>query len=136
MTFNEYQEKAKLTAQYDAWEKSFYNKHKHILANESELASDVADLFRIIALSYATLGLTSEAGEVAGKLKKIIRDNKGNISPDNTSDLLKETGDVLWYGAAIATEFTEPYGNIASANIDKLASRKERGVITGSGDNR
>lgn len=85
---------------------------------------------------YPTLGLAGEAGEVAEKLKKIIRDDLGTVTEEKKAELKKELGDVLWYVAAIAKEFGLTLDEIAEANIEKLFSRKERGVLKGSGDNR
>lgn len=87
-------------------------------------------------LTYAILGLANEAGEVAGKLKKIIRDGDGQLTPQNVEDLRKEAGDVLWYLAAIATELKVDLSEIADSNLIKLFDRKSRGVLGGSGDNR
>jgi NTP pyrophosphatase (non-canonical NTP hydrolase) len=81
---------------------------------------------------YPILGLAEEAGEIAGKYGKAIRDNT-NI--DNT-DLIKEMGDVLWMLSAIAFDNNVPLSIVAQRNLDKLADRKARGVIGGSGDNR
>ncbi len=88
------------------------------------------------ALSYATLGLAGEAGEIANKVKKIIRDQDGELSQEVKTKLGKELGDVLWYVSALATELGVNLSSVASDNIDKLFSRKERGVLGGSGDNR
>lgn len=85
---------------------------------------------------YPTLGLTDEAGEVAGKVKKIFRDDGGVLTEEKRQDISKELGDVLWYIAQLATELNLDLGDIAQANLDKLASRKERGTLHGSGDNR
>ena len=86
--------------------------------------------------TYPALGLCGEAGEVAEKCKKIIRDQGGEWTEDNRKDIEKECGDVLWYLANIAEEFCLSLEDIAETNINKLFSRKERGVLTGSGDNR
>lgn len=88
------------------------------------------------AVSYAVLGLANEAGEVAGKLKKIWRDKGGVIDEAAQEQLASELGDVLWYAAALAEEIEFPLDAIARDNLAKLASRKERGVLGGSGDNR
>ena len=85
---------------------------------------------------YPALGLANEAGEVTGKLKKVIRDNNGEINEARRQDLSKELGDVLWYIAQLATELGIDLNDIAEANIAKLASRQERGVLGGDGDNR
>jgi len=85
---------------------------------------------------YPALGLTSEAGEVAGKVKKIIRDCDGVIESDKTGEIAKEIGDVLWYVAALATDLQLNLDDIARDNIAKLASRQERGTLQGDGDNR
>lgn len=88
-----------------------------------------------IALSYLGLGL-GEAGEVQGKIKKILRDAGGEISPEAAKEIGKELGDVLWYVGRMADELGFGLEDIAQANLDKLADRKARGVIGGSGDNR
>lgn len=88
------------------------------------------------ALSYVTLGLTGEAGEIANKVKKILRDKGGMVTSEDRADLSKELGDVLWYVARLADEIGYPLEEIAQKNVDKLTSRKSRGVLGGSGDNR
>ena len=85
---------------------------------------------------YPTLGLCGEAGEVADKVKKVLRDQDGQFSPEVIENLQLELGDVLWYVAQLATELGLELDQIASANLDKLASRAARNVIAGSGDRR
>lgn len=85
---------------------------------------------------YPTLGLANEAGEVAGKVKKIFRDRDGKISEQEREALKSELGDVLWYLAQICTELDITLEEVAEANLEKLFSRKERNQIGGSGDNR
>lgn len=85
---------------------------------------------------YPTLGLAGEAGEIANKVKKIMRDDNDVITEQKREEIRGELGDVLWYTAQIATEFNLSLAAIAQANLDKLASRKARGVLGGSGDNR
>ena len=86
--------------------------------------------------TYPALGLVGEAGEVADKLKKVIRDNGGNLTKEVRDAVAKELGDVMWYLAVLSYEMGYDLSDVANINLDKLASRKERGVITGSGDNR
>lgn len=88
------------------------------------------------AVSYTVLGLSNEAGEVAGKLKKVWRDNEGKIGKAEEAELQKELGDVLWYLAAVANELGVSLNDVATQNLHKLLDRKQRGVIGGSGDNR
>lgn len=88
------------------------------------------------ALTYPVLGLNGEAGEVAEKLKKIIRDHGGEIDATQRDALIKELGDVLWYVAACCHELDVPMQEVARRNLEKLASRKQRGVISGTGDER
>ena len=85
---------------------------------------------------YPTLGLTNEAGEVAGKIKKVFRDQDGQISAETREALKAELGDVLWYLAQVATELDLTLDEIAEYNIKKLYSRLERGKFRGDGDNR
>jgi NTP pyrophosphatase (non-canonical NTP hydrolase) len=89
---------------------------------------------------YPTLGLVGEAGEVAEKIKKLMRD-KGVEDPTLVSEadrmeIKKELGDVLWYVAQLSTELGLDLSLIAEANIEKLRSRMERAVLHGDGDNR
>ena len=116
MTVNEYQEAALATAVYP-------------------------EQFRVI---YPALGMNGEAGEVADKIKKVIRDtalsidaNGAIILPhDNRIELAKEIGDVLWYCAILANDLGLKLDDVAQMNINKLKSRQERGKLSGSGDNR
>lgn len=93
---------------------------------------------------YPALGMAGEAGEVADKMKKIIRDTdiKRNeqgaieIEPKKAAEIAKEVGDVLWYVATMANDLGISLESIAAMNIEKLQSRKRRGVLGGSGDNR
>jgi NTP pyrophosphatase (non-canonical NTP hydrolase) len=85
---------------------------------------------------YPALGLTGEAGEVAEKVKKIVRDRNGVWDENNREEIAKELGDVLWYVAVLANELDYPLDFIAKLNVEKLASRASRGVLGGSGDNR
>lgn len=87
-------------------------------------------------LLYPTLGLCGEAGEVAEKIKKMVRDDAGVLSAERRADLAKELGDVLWYVAQIATEADLDLDAVASGNLDKLLSRRDRDVLRGSGDDR
>lgn len=109
MTFDEYQELSKSTAIYPAIQ------HKVV---------------------YPALGLAGEAGEIANKIKKIFRDDDGVISIDRKADLKKELGDVLWYIAQVSSELDLSLDGVAKLNIERLESRKERGTLQGSGDNR
>jgi NTP pyrophosphatase (non-canonical NTP hydrolase) len=87
------------------------------------------------ALAYVGLGL-GEAGEVQGKIKKILRDDSGIITDEKREEISKELGDLLWYVARTAEELGYDLGKIAEGNVSKLNSRKLRGVLGGSGDNR
>jgi NTP pyrophosphatase (non-canonical NTP hydrolase) len=87
-------------------------------------------------INYPILGLVGEAGELANKYKKILRDNDGLMTPEKLHDLQDELGDVLWYVAALANDLHITLDEVAERNINKLESRKARGVIGGSGDNR
>lgn len=85
---------------------------------------------------YPTLGLVGEAGEIANKVKKVLRDNRGELQEDVRQNLISELGDVLWYVAALATDLKIELSKVANKNIAKLNSRQNRGTISGSGDNR
>ena len=89
----------------------------------------------VTGLLYCALGL-GEAGEVQGKAKKVLRDDDGVLTDNKREAMAAELGDLLWYAAQLATELGVELGDIAQANLDKLAGRKARGVLQGSGDNR
>ena len=82
------------------------------------------------------LGLVGEAGEVAEKIKKIVRDKEGVISNEDKLELQKELGDVLWYIAALSDYLGLRLDDVGAQNLSKLASRKNRGELHGKGDNR
>lgn len=109
MDFNDYQKKSRKTAKYPS----------------------IGD-----PIVYPALGLVNEAGEVAGKIKKVFRDKGGEINGETKSALKAELGDVLWYLAQLATELDLTLEEIAEYNIDKLYSRLARGTIHGDGDER
>jgi NTP pyrophosphatase (non-canonical NTP hydrolase) len=109
MNFNEYQKKSRKTAIYPYKGKNFI---------------------------YPTLGLVGESGEVAEKIKKILRDKNGIIEKEDREEIKKELGDVLWYLAQISTELKIKLDDVAKTNLEKLFSRLKRGKIKGSGDNR
>jgi NTP pyrophosphatase (non-canonical NTP hydrolase) len=111
MTFNNYQANAGRTA--------FYPR---------DLASD--------GLYYTTLGLVGEAGEIANKVKKVMRDNGGKVTKQAKADIFDELGDVLWYCASLADELGVNLEDVAGNNLIKLADRLKRGKIKGSGDKR
>ncbi len=87
-------------------------------------------------LVYTTLGMASESGEVAGKSKKVIRDKNGAIDEATRKEMSDEIGDVLWYVSQLSAELGLNLEDVASGNIEKLRSRKNRGKLPGSGDNR
>lgn len=108
LTFDDYQKKAKKTAVYP----------------------------KSAGVMYPALGLTGEAGEVANKVKKIVRDGPANSPPDWKEQISHELGDVLWYCAALASDLGLSLGRIAADNTNKLSGRKKRGTLGGSGDSR
>jgi|TARA_R110001583_G_scaffold47350_5_gene148376 NTP pyrophosphatase (non-canonical NTP hydrolase) len=85
---------------------------------------------------YPALGLFSEAGEVAGKVKKVLRDKGGNFLPEDKLEIADELGDVLWYIAAMCNDLNINMEDVAQNNLNKLNSRMARNVIKGSGDYR
>ena len=114
------------------------NKYKKVsdLDMYQKVALTTAIYPREQAIIYPTLGLTGEAGEVANKVKKIIRDGSDSKDEKLVSEIKAEIGDCLWYIAVLANDFNIKLSDIASANIEKLATRKSKGTIHGSGDNR
>ena len=113
MNFDEYQNKAK---KYDFFE-------------------ETSDL-KAVGFTEKVLGLVGEAGETADKVKKILRDKDGTISDEDRDLIVKELGDTLWYIAAIARYLGVPLSEVASENIDKLESRRQRNKLHGEGDER
>lgn len=109
MEFNEYQKTARKTAVYSGAGNNF---------------------------AYPALGLCGEAGEVAEKIKRVVRDGRDKVTARETEEISKELGDVLWYVANLAQELGLKLEDIAAENLAKLSSRRERGVLHGSGDNR
>ncbi len=91
---------------------------------------------RPLNFTYPALGLVEEAGEVAGKYAKAIRDCNGDIDAERRELIKKELGDVLWFVAELSTQLGLKLEDVMAANIEKLTSRKNRGVIHGNGDNR
>ena len=115
-------------------------------SNKYKKVSDL-DLYQKVALTtaiypreqaiiYPTLGLTGEAGEVANKVKKIIRDGSNKNDDSMVSEIKSEIGDCLWYIAVLADDIGCKLSDIANTNLIKLANRKEKGTIRGSGDKR
>ena len=90
----------------------------------------------LLGLLYCGLGTAEEAGEVAGKIKKVVRDNNGVVDDVQRERIKKEMGDVLWYLAGVAKELGINLGSVARENILKLQGRRERGTIHGDGDDR
>lgn len=115
MKLDEYQKFTNITAKFK------YAKGKKILAPD---------------LVYPVLGLNGEAGEVAEKVKKLIRDKKGVVSKEDRRAVALELGDVLWYLAQSALRINMKLSEVAKLNIQKLESRRARDKIQGSGDNR
>lgn len=85
---------------------------------------------------YPTLGLTGEAGEVADKVKKVIRDNNDEFTAERKHQIALELGDVMWYAASLAHDLGYTLEEVCQMNLDKLASRMQRDKIHGSGDER
>ncbi len=88
------------------------------------------------SIVYCALGLTSEAGEVCSVIKKVIRDGGQDFTVEAKKAIAKELGDCAWYMAQLATSIGMTLEQIAEGNLEKLSSRKDRGVLSGSGDNR
>lgn len=109
MDFKEYQERSRTTAVYPDAGKNFV---------------------------YPTLGLVGEAGEVAEKIKKVMRDANMVVSDEKRTEIEKELGDVLWYLAQLSTELGLTLDGVAEKNLAKLRDRKDRGRLHGNGDNR
>ena len=88
------------------------------------------------SIIYPAMGLANEAGEVLGKIKKVLRDSNGDFTVEQRLKIGDEVGDVLWYIAALCEDLGTPMSLIANKNLNKLSSRKERGKLGGSRDDR
>ena len=114
--------------------------HKYNRISDLDMYQQVAKQTAIYpreqAIIYPTLGLTGEAGEVANKVKKIIRDDGSKINEGLVQEISAEIGDCLWYISVLADDIGIKLSDIANANLIKLANRKEKGTIHGSGDTR
>ena len=99
-------------------------------------AKETAIYQKDTGILYTTLGLNGEAGEVADKVKKIIRDHGGEMDDAARESIMMELGDVLWYIANLATELGYSLRDIAGTNIQKLQDRQQRNKLHGSGDSR
>jgi NTP pyrophosphatase (non-canonical NTP hydrolase) len=87
-------------------------------------------------LMHLVLGLVGEAGEIAEKVKKLIRDENSDVNQLDRNDMSAEIGDVMWYCAVLADFLGLSLSEVARRNIDKLADRQRRNALGGSGDNR
>lgn len=85
---------------------------------------------------YPLIGLQGEVGEVSEKIKKLFRDDNGKLTNEKRLEIGKELGDVMWYIAQLSTELGIKFSEVVKMNLEKLASREERNVLHGSGDNR
>ena len=117
-----------------------YESNKYIKVSDLDMYQQVAKQTAIYpreqAIIYPTLGLTGEAGEVANKVKKIIRDDGNKINESLVQEISAEIGDCLWYISVLADDIGCKLSDIANANLEKLANRKEKGTLHGSGDTR
>ena len=109
----------------------FYANHDLTLKEYQNAAASTAIYPASVQILYPTLGLAGEAGEVANKVKKIVRD--GKLDRDSIAG---ELGDCLWYIAAICKDLGLNMGDVAADNLSKLKNRKENNTLHGSGDNR
>lgn len=89
------------------------------------------------AVEYVTLGLCGEAGELANKVKKILRgDYPSATHPDVYNKLIEELGDVAWYFIAFCKELGQPPERVLKRMMEKVTDRAARGVTKGEGDER
>lgn len=104
--------------------------------NEYQLQAHTTAGEECETLQYLGLALCGEAGEVAEKIKKIIRDQNGKMYHTDVEAITLELGDVLWYLSVMATKLGVSLEKVAALNLDKINNRLEHGTLHGSGDNR
>ena len=146
MDFNSYQELAKQTDKcVTLYYKEICTECKgdgktHVLLDDAwspcQDCEGKGEFYLPLTWVYPTLGLAGEMGEVAEKIKKSIRDDLGHMNSERRELLIKELGDCLWYIAMVAEKIGVPFNEVAEGNLDKLFSRKARGVLSGDGDKR
>ena len=103
---------------------------------KKSIKSDSNTIINDSKIAYYALGLVDEAGEVAGKVKKLYRDHDGKLTEEYKKEIAKELGDVIWYISQICTKLDLKLDKVAQLNLDKLEDRMKRNAIKGSGDNR
>jgi NTP pyrophosphatase (non-canonical NTP hydrolase) len=101
-----------------------------------EIASSTRDYGVGEDVIYPVLGLNGEAGEVAEKVKKVLRDKQGVYSQEDKDEIEKELGDCLWYIAAISKDIGSSLYSVAQTNLYKILARRQNGTIHGNGDSR
>jgi len=112
MDLNEYQRRAHETAIYTT-----------LVEYDEEGKRDIPITDDITGLAYTALGLNGEAGEFAEEVKKMIRNDKGNLTTSRKLRMIAELGDVLWYLASAAKELGVDLEHVADYNLNKLAKR-------------
>jgi len=131
LTYEGYLESASETAIY----------RQHIAEMVSKIASpdadpeDVDNVIDLLCASYVVLGLCGEAGEIANKFKKVLRQGK-TLDGENCIEIAKEYGDVGWYHAMGINEFRHPINKVMWSNIHKLSQRAANNTLEGEGDDR
>ena len=126
MNVNEYQLQAHSFADYNV----------PMMIEGRDNAGNKGQFVYPIDYTYPALLLAEEAGEVAGKYAKAVRDNNGIVTAERKEAIVKELGDVMWALAELSTLLDVSLEEVMQKNIDKLSSKKERNVIHGSGDDR
>lgn len=101
-----------------------------------EIIKQTAIYPRNMGLTYCTMGICGEAGEVAEKMKKLFRDKNGIVTEEFKQDIKKELGDVIWYITALSNELNLTLEEVLEANYQKLIKRRETNTLQGNGDNR
>lgn len=129
-------EQRSLCAPTKSWYNTFMNIDEYSQKAIATLTNNYAYGTITPQLMGQVLGLSDESGEVLGKIKKILRDKAGVMTEDDKKEIVKELGDILWYINSVSHLLGSSLEEVAKANNEKLASRKERGVLGGSGDNR
>lgn len=137
MMMDEYQDRTRVTNLYpDTVESLFAKSRENWSKLPPPVREEITKVKRLLILLVVNAGLQEEAGEVSGKVKRILRDGHGDVTDPVMNTLAAELGDVMWYTSEMASMLRRELSDVARMNVEKLADRATRGKLRGQGDNR